>query len=70
MIFCNQSSNFDVFSQNPIMEVKEMHGYPNFLSRILSRINSGAADAVPTSRQSFNEDGQSLTVFRLLPLMW
>lgn len=27
-----------------------MHGYTTFLSNILSRINSGAVDAVPISR--------------------
>lgn len=69
IIFCNQNGNFEVFSQNPITEAKEMHSYSNFLSRMLSRINLGTVNPVLISRQCFNEYRQSLTVLPLLPLM-
>lgn len=51
IIFFNQNPNFDFFfCKNSIIEAKEIHGYTTFISSNLSRINSGALDAVPASR--------------------
>lgn len=50
IVFFNQNPNFDFFCKNSIIETKEIHDHTTFISSNLSRINSGALDAVPTSR--------------------
>lgn len=56
IVFCNQNSNIDVFSQSKKkIEAKEIHSQSNFLSRTHQELTpSTAVDSTPTSKALMN----------------